>query len=247
MFRGPQQIRDAYRNDAVAKGYLAQRFREPLGALLHAAQAAVLRRELARARPATALEIAPGPARLTFEAAAAFRGTAVALDASAQMLHEARSRLAAAGHTSFRFVHGDAFALPFRACFDFAYTFRFIRHFESDDRRRIYAELARVLRPGGRLLFDAVNERVSAALRAAAPGEYKHFDALHRPDGLRNELQAAGFRVLSLEGVQHRYALLQRVQILVAPRSRALARLLMEVVDRCGGEPLEWIVTCVRA
>jgi hypothetical protein len=36
-------------------------------------------------------------------------------------------------------------------------------------------------------------------------------------------------------------------QVYVAPRSRALARGAMELLDRLGGPPLEWIVTCRRA
>jgi hypothetical protein len=113
----------------------------------------------------------------------------------------------------------------------------------------LYGQAARLLRPGGVLVFDAVNEVVSAPIRAAArPGEYEHYDALLRPDALRAELKAAGFETLSLRGVQHRYSLLSQLQVLVAPRSRGIARAAMEIVDRAGGgEPLEWIVTCRRA
>ena len=102
-----------------------------------------------------------------------------------------------------------------------------------------------MLRPGGCFIFDAVNERVSAPLRAAASGsEYQHHDALLRPDELIREVRDAALEVVSLEGVQHSYPVLARVQVLVAPRSRPLARAMMEVVDRLGGEPLEWVVTC---
>jgi hypothetical protein len=52
---------------------------------------------------------------------------------------------------------------------------------------------------------------------------------------------------VSLCGVQHHYPALMRIQTMVAPRSRPLARLMMRLVDRLGGEPLEWVVTCRRA
>ena len=72
-------------------------------------------------------------------------------------------------------------------------------------------------------------------------------DALMRPDVLEMELAESGLELVSLEGVQRRYPALARIQTLVAPRSRQMARLAIELVDRFGGgAPLEWIVTCRR-
>src|SRR5207244_3343658 len=138
--------------------------------------------------------------------------------------------------------------LPFTTQFDMVYAFRFIRHFEGDARDRLYRQIANVLRPGGVFVFDAVNARASAPLRAhARPAEYRHYDALLNPSMLRSELTRAGFDIVSLEGVQHRYPLLYQLQVLVAPRSRPVARAAIEFVDRfTGGVPLEWIVTCRR-
>lgn len=246
MFRSPDEIRGAYRDEQVAREYIDRRFREPLGQLLHDRQVAVVRREFKALGTPRVLELAPGPARLTADLASALpRG--VAIDASLQMLGEARRRLEAAGAAHWRFVQGDAFQLPFHEPFDLVYTFRLIRHFEAGDRQRLYREIGRMLRPGGVLVFDAVNEVVSQPLRDRNPGEYKHFDALFRPDALVRELRDAGFTNIALEGIQHRLGLLTKLQVFVAPRSRPLARALMDLVDRTGGEPLEWIVTCRRA
>ncbi len=245
--RGRRPIRAAYREAEVAEDYLERRFQHPLGALLHARQASTLARRLGPARPRRVLEIAPGPARLTPELAKV-AAAGVVLDASLEMLTRARRRLAEAGAAGWRCVQGDAFELPFAAGFDAVVSFRLIRHFEAGDRRRLYAEIARVLAPGGLLAFDAVSERASAPLRAAAPEDYTVYDALFTPEGLRAELREAGFEAVELDGVQRRYPLLRRVQVLVGPRSRPLARAAMEAIDRLpGGEPLEWVVTCRRA
>jgi len=247
VIEGISALREAYRDDGVAARYIENRFREPLGALLHARQADALRRIIRQVRPRDVLEVAPGPARLTVDVGRALGRPGTAVDASAAMLAQARRRLDASG-LAWRCVNGDAFSLPFGSEFDLVYSFRLVRHFERGERVRLYREIGRVLRPGGLFIFDAVNAEVSAPLRgSAAAGEYEHYDALLTPAELDAELSDAGLRVRSLEGVQRRYRALSRAQILIAPRSRPLARAAMEIIDRLGGPPLEWIVTCVRA
>jgi SAM-dependent methyltransferase len=215
--------------------------------MVHDRQIARILRVIRDHRPQQVLEIAPGPARLTADLASAFARPGTAMDASGQMLAEARTRLAAAGHTNWRLVQGDAFQLPFGGPFDLVYSFRLIRHFDDADRSRLYAQIARVLRPGGLLVFDAVNELVSRRIRLQPGGRGQHYDALLTPAMIKNEIEAAGFRLVSLEGIQHRYGAMYRLQVLVAPRSYRLARAAMELIDRIpGGQPLEWVVTCER-
>jgi ubiquinone/menaquinone biosynthesis C-methylase UbiE len=241
MYRGKTEIRNAYRDAGVAGRYVDERFRAPLGALLHDRQAAFLRAAILKHNPGRVLEIAPGPARLTVETHTLLGGRLTLVDASAQMLAEARQRLP---QGSASFIHGDAFRLPFAGQFDMVYTFRLIRHFDTGERVALYREIARVMKPGALLVFDAINRVVSEPIRAAAPHEYQHFDGMVTADELRSELEEGGFGLLQAQGVQHRFTALQRLQTLVAPRSRTLARYGMECVDRLGGEPLEWIVLC---
>jgi ubiquinone/menaquinone biosynthesis C-methylase UbiE len=246
-FRGPDDIRAAYQDDRVARQYISERFTQPLGELLHDRQARAVSAAIQAHRPERVLEIAPGPARLTVDVARGFTGCGFLIDASGEMLAEARRRLEPIAPNRWSYVRGDVFNLPFDFQFDLVYSFRLIRHFQLEDRLKIYEQIRNVIRPKGVLIFDAVNELVSAPLRQNAPEEYQHYDALLRPEALHDELRRSGFDVLDIAGVQRRYSILRNLQILVAPRSRALARLSMEIVDRCGGEPLEWIVTCRRA
>ena len=243
---GARDIRGAYVGEDVAAGYVDRRFKEPLGALLHQAQARLLLDAIARERPARILEIAPGPARLSTAVAEAFHGRLVLVDSSHAMLVEARRRLASIRRNQSCLLRGDAFALPARGPFDLAYSFRLVRHFDEDGRRRLYGQIAAVLRSGGVFVFDAVNRASADRVRAgAAPGQYPIYDALVEPDGLRRELDAAGFDLVSLAGVQKRYGALFTLQVLVAPRSRRLALAAMRALERCpGGQPLEWVVTC---
>jgi ubiquinone/menaquinone biosynthesis C-methylase UbiE len=247
VINGRKAIRDAYRDETVAREYVDNRFREPLGAMLHARQVAAIRRLMEQKRPSRVLEIAPGPGRLTVDVSRGIDGfitMPVLVEASAQMLAEARRRLSRT-QLRWRTLQGDAFSLPFTDAFDLVYVFRLIRHFRAAERAQLYRQIAKVLRPGGLLAFDAINEIVSAPLRANAPDEYRHYDALMRPDVLEAELAEAGLEIVSLEGVQRSYPALARIQTLMAPRSRRVARLAIELVDRfSGGAPLEWIVTC---
>ena len=246
MISGADGIRAAYQDEGVARRYVDERFRTPLGALLHDRQSHVLRNAISAQAGSDVLEIAPGPARLT-TGVVDVAGQLTLVDASAEMLGEARRRLASVDvGKRCTMVRGDAFCLPFPSRFDLVYSFRLIRHFGAEDRMRLYREIARVLKPGGRLVFDAVNERVYEPMRRIADGG-DHYDASLDRQALRAELAAAGFEVESLNGAHHRYATLRRLQVLVAPRSTKLARLAMNVVDRFGGgEPLEWIVVCRR-
>lgn len=244
MISGIDGIREAYQDEGVARRYVEERFTTPLGGLLHDRQSQVLRSVIAAQAAPDVLEIAPGPARLT-TSVIDLAGQLTLIDASAEMLGEARRRLASVTvDTRYTLVRGDAFCLPFPSRFDLVYSFRLIRHFGAEDRLRLYREAARVLKPGGRLVFDAVNQRVYESMPARGR---QHYDASLQREALCAELAAAGFEVESLAGAQHRYGTLYRLQVLVAPRSAKLARLAMNVVDRVGGgEPLEWIVICRR-
>jgi SAM-dependent methyltransferase len=245
VFQGTEQIRDAYRDEAVARSYVERRFEQPLGRVLHDRQVRTLRALIARERPRRVLELAPGPARVTRDLAGSFDGTGFMIDTSLQMLREARRRMA--GIRGWHAAQSDAFQLPFASTFDLVYSFRLIRHFERAERMRLYRQISEVLRPGGLLVFDAVNAVVSAPLRERAPEEYQHYDALLTRSELTQELADAGLRVESLVGAQYAFPTLMRIQVLVGPRSRRVARYLIEAVDRLGrGEPLEWVVVCRR-
>ena len=152
--RSKRGLQEFYDDPKVVETYLARKA-QPLGAVLHARQVAYLNRVIGDLAPAALLEIAPGPARLSAELRPV--PLAVGMDFSPRMLGEARRRTTARS-LRWGFVRGDGFALPFASgSFDLLFSVRFVRRFEPGPRQRLYAEMRRVLRPGGHLLLDAQN------------------------------------------------------------------------------------------
>lgn len=76
------------------------------------------------------------------------------IDFSQGMLEVARQNIAAApGDAPLEFVRGDVLAMPFANAFDLAVSFGAFGHILQRDEPRFVAEIARALRPGGRLVF----------------------------------------------------------------------------------------------
>lgn len=82
------------------------------------------------------------------------RERVVGLDFSRGMLSVGRQRLADAPvHARLEWVCGDALALPFDSAFDVVVCFGATGHILERDQRSFVAEVARVLKPGGRFAF----------------------------------------------------------------------------------------------
>jgi demethylmenaquinone methyltransferase / 2-methoxy-6-polyprenyl-1,4-benzoquinol methylase len=96
------------------------------------------------------LDVATGTGMVAAELLARARCTVVGLDQSAEMLAGARARFAGALGERVELIQGQAESLPFAdASFDglsFTYLLRYV-----DDPAATLAELARVVRPGGRV------------------------------------------------------------------------------------------------
>jgi len=242
----PDEIAGYYRERSVVDAYVRKRTAQPLNGTLHAAQIRFLRRALGRIERPNVLEVAPGPARLTAELPLA-AGHGLGVEYSEGMLAAARERMRAT--PGWTFVRGDGFALPVRSgSIDIAFSLRFVRRFQEDERRRIYAEMHRVIRPGGTLIIDAQNRAVSLPHRQQRGlDSYPVFDQLYDPQELRDELEKAGFRLVELTGMIRHATWQRRLNRLRRLRLAPLARLLIEAMERVpGGAPSTWMALCER-
>jgi ubiquinone/menaquinone biosynthesis C-methylase UbiE len=238
----PDEVQGYYRDGTVVDQYLRRRTAQPLNGFLHRCQVCFLTRALRERAPAQVLEIAPGPARLTAELE--LPPSTVVVDTSAEMLAVARRRLRARGR-GYTLLQGDAFTLPFASrSFDFVCALKLIRHFQIDDRRRLYAEILRVLKPGGAFTLDAQNRAVSLPHRQRKGLEsYPVYDVLYDPAELVAELETAGFRILRLKGMVKHFAVQRRLNRLrrfgLAGAGSALIRIVEHIPSKA---PSTWMV-----
>lgn len=246
-------VASLYEDPAVATEYLTRRMRYSWQRLLHQRQVELLNDELARRAPATVLEVAPGPGRLTTELRLTGRG--IAIENSTEMLVLAEARLRSAGLLqAWDLRAGDAFDLQAvvpTGMIDFAFTFRLIRHFRIDDRRRLYSGLRDCIRPGGVFVFDVVNAARLAMIHAAIPrrpeGELDVHDAAYTPEQIQSELTENGFDLISLSPLIKRFSLQSWIGHKLDDILPRVSDLVVKAIEALpSSAPLEWVAVTQR-
>jgi SAM-dependent methyltransferase len=240
-----------YESGDIAGSYLDKRMQFSWQRMLHRRQVAILDRALARHAPANLLEVAPGPARLAVELQHRGRGTMV--ENSEEMIAIARERLARTGLASqWNVQQGDAFNLAAYVTpesFDFAYTFRFLRHFRTPEREQLYANLRQTLKTGGLLVFDVVGDAVFQQVEARNPqraaGEIAIYDVTYTAESFTGEMKRNGFDVVALHPILRHFTLQSllsyKLDDVVGPVIPAMLSLI-ELIP--SGAPLEWVAVC---
>jgi SAM-dependent methyltransferase len=147
------------------------------------------RHEIIGARPDDELlDIACGPGSLTLELAPHV-AKATGFDITPAMLDQARAAQASKGVDNVDWVQGDAARLPFPdGAFSLVTCSAAFHHFEHP--ATILGEMARVCRPGGRVVVSDVTP--DAAKTAAYDGMERMRDPSHRHAHSLGELEALG-------------------------------------------------------
>ncbi len=141
------------------------------------------------------LDVGCGTGTLTLaaKAVAGSSGRVAGIDPSAEMIDAAR-RKAARARTDIEFRVGVVEALPFEdVSFDVVLSSLMLHHLPEDLKRKGFAEIARVLRPGGRFLAVDFIGGSPGHLLGRLLGHGRHGRGSGGPDAATPLLEAAGF------------------------------------------------------
>ena len=198
-------VADLYQDKKVALEYEHKRFFFSWQRLLHWKQVNTVQRLIHEYNFEGVLELAPGPARLAKDIEGISSGYMV--EYSQEMLEVVRNILHENGKDSmWNIVHGNAFNLQdlseLQEKFSMIYSFRFIRHFEVQDRSRLYGHIHDRLAKNGILIFDVVNKVIRDKLDARSGPKTEDrlpvFDATYTVENFKQEMQENVFDVLDM-------------------------------------------------
>ncbi len=134
--------------DSMAEQYDESRFGNSYGRFVDAQERRVLDRLIDWQKDWMRLDLACGTGRLTNYATHG-------LDASGEMM-----RLAWQRHPNVQFKEASACATGFEdRTFDVVYSFHLLMHLNVDTIREIFGEVHRILKPGGRFIFDIPSKK----------------------------------------------------------------------------------------
>lgn len=165
--------------------------------------------ELARlSKKAEVIDVAAGPGTLSIPLASKV-ASIQALDFSKEMLVQLQNRASAKNIHNIHLIQGDGQELPTAANrFDAAFSLFGLMFFPN--RKKGFAELYRVLKPGGITVVSSwapwtessLFMNISSALQAADPAiltPQANFNSLENPQLFLQEMQEAGFKNVSIQ------------------------------------------------
>jgi len=238
----PRQVEQHYKKKKLVDTYIEDRFRNPLNFVEHKRQVFFLNKAIKKKNPKLALELAPGPARVTSEI---FPCKGMSIDSSPEMVEAARKRMQ---RKYWEFKVGNAFKLGYKNKFDLIFAFRFFFHFKKEDRDRLYRQAHQALTNKGLLVFEVMNARkVKLIRRVIGKEKYFVYDKLYYKNEFIKEMEQNGFKVLSFYPVLNHFwsqALVSKSFSLSGLSS--LAKSIISMLEFKSSNPYQWVAVCQK-
>jgi ubiquinone/menaquinone biosynthesis C-methylase UbiE len=188
---GKEKVKQFYQNFRVAEDYDRTRSGNVFGKIRSLMETKAIT-NLTELDGKRVLDLAMGTGRIT-KSLLKFNAQVFGVDASTEMLAVAKKNIKSKRLT---IIKSNAFKLPFKNnYFDVIVCFRFIRHLNTNERKNIYAEIRRVLKKDGHLIFDACN-----ILRHRNHETRSVYDKVYTLNELKTELKNNKFDLMDVIG-----------------------------------------------
>lgn len=197
LIRGALGLKEHYREQEVAKNYSKDRFMEFPHNYIDLMERISVDELLCKINGSGKLEIldiACGEGRITQEIIK--YGNCTAIDSSDSMLQIAGEKVVESGN-QLVLCKMDYFSDALEKKYDVITAFRYIRHYEYLDRKKLYGKIRDNLNEKGYFIFDVPNIVLELKTRQLMGWEnYNIYDVFWSMDGIRNELRDNGFHVI---------------------------------------------------
>lgn len=247
--KNPGKIKKWYEREDIASAYLKKRFDDPLGRLRHVQQIKAINQEIAQRKPKKVLDLACGPARITADLKGDFEG--LAADNSPEMLKIAKKRVSG---NKWRFRRLDAFkASSLNQKFNLITSFRFVRHFNDNERNKLYSEIRTLLSDNGVFIFDVVNRKKWNITRnlgklLGKKDSLPVYDRFYTKKEIENELKRNGLRIVGMRPLMNFFLTEHAISnMLCKINLKAAAFSIIKLIDKIkSNNPYEWVVVCEK-
>ena len=204
LVKGHDKIKEYYQNQEIAQDYNYNRFIQYPGNcydIMERASINIILGQILKDKVGKIdiLDIACGDGRIVQEDIK--WGACTAIDSSVEMLNIVRDRFQTENNLITRQCDFLVDELPDK--YDVVTTFRYIRHYDGYQRKKIYQKVRNALRDGGILIFDVCNIEYSMEDRKKAGWKgFNIYDVFWTEETIRNEMGENGFDVAYLLPVE---------------------------------------------
>ncbi len=237
MIKNKKLVAKKYQDDNVSKRYLSTRYNHSFFQLENEIQLKVINKYIKN----NFIEIAPGVGRISSKIKPNIT-QGVLVEYSPSMIKELKKV------TKFDIKHQDFFKFKASKKFNFGFSFRFIRHFDREDRDLIYKNIHSSLRDNSLFVFDVINKIWGG------PSFYINklwnkeivYDAHHSLSKIKEELLKNGFGIKEIIPIYKIYPLERIIFILLKIINKKMAYKTIEFIDNLLGGfkwlAWEWII-----